>query len=139
MPFILGFVGLLFGPMLGGWWGALLLCGAGAWLGNWINRNDESRRERETGAPPQVHAPDDATRPFDDFDSLRAEVVSLRRRVERLESGRPAAKAAESAPHAEEVVAPTLPAPLAPSMPTPAPVPTPEPAPVAAWGAPAQG
>src|SRR5258706_3664655 len=136
MPFILGFVGLLFGAMLGGWWGALLLCGAGAWLGNWINRNDESRRERETGAPPQVHAPDDATRPFDDFDSLRAEVMALRRRVERLESGRPVAKAAEAPPQVEEITATPAPA---PTISAPAPIPTPEkqePAPVPTWGAP---
>src|SRR6185436_12075276 len=124
MPFILGIVGLLFGALFGGWWGAILLCAAGAWLGVWINRNDETRKGRQLAPPAQIHSPQDAARPFDDFDSLRNEVMSLRRRVEHLESGRPAAKAVEAAPLAQEIVAPP---PLV--MPTPVPTPAPTPAP----------
>src|SRR5688572_9499258 len=88
MPFILGFVGLVLGALFGKFWGAVVLCGAGVWLGIWINRNDADRARRRgdaaPAAPRPLAAPSDRP-PLDDFDALRDEVLALRRRVDHLE------------------------------------------------------
>ena len=113
MPFVLGLVGLLVGALLFGFPGAVIFGGAGIWLGVWINRGDaerKRRREAAAGESPSAAAPADRP-PLDDFDSLREEVLSLRRRVERLEAGHPVERSAEAAPRPEPVV--TSPAPAA--------------------------
>lgn len=103
MAFILGFIGLLFGALAGGVWGAVALCAAGAWLGYWIKNRDKKGRERQGSAP----APAREVRPLlDNFDSLRNEVRSLRQRVDQLEAGRAAASPAQVAPVMEESAAP---------------------------------
>ena len=117
MAFVLGLVGLLVGGMLGNFWGAAALGTAGVLLGNWINSNDERRRQQRAGTHAQPHAPDD-------IDSLREEVLALRRRVERLESGQPAAKApADDLRAAVARVADAAPAATAPARAASAPAP----------------
>ena len=105
MAFILGFIGLALGAMMGGIWGAIILGAAGAWLGRWISRNDEEATRRSLAAAPesQPAAPAKEDRPpLDDFNSLREEVLSLRRRVEHLEIRQHAAKAPEETPKPKE-------------------------------------
>ena len=80
MNIFLGVVGLVFGAMIGDFWGALILGAIGVWLGNWIRRNDEARKARRSGEQEETGAGTGAARLFDDFDSLRAEVLLLRRR-----------------------------------------------------------
>ena len=134
MRFILGLVGLLFGAMLGGIWVAVILCAAGVWLGAWINRNDAKRAQQSTDASAVTEAPRalpaQADRPpLDDFDSLREEVLALRRRVDHLESRAGVAPLTAPAPAPQPVARPAaVPAPeihSAPIMervePTPAP------------------
>src|SRR6185503_4904034 len=117
MAFVLGLVGLLVGGMLGNFWGAAALGTAGVLLGNWINSNDERRRQQRAGTHAQPHAPND-------IDSLREEVLALRRRVERLESGQPAAKApADDLRAAVARVADAAPAATAPARAASAPAP----------------
>lgn len=95
MQFILGIVGVVVGAMIGNFWGAVILGAAGFWLGNWINRNDETRRRKRAAAEPAsdpVRPVTEASPQLDDFESLRKEVLALRRRVEWLESGQAVAK-----------------------------------------------
>lgn len=108
MALILGLVGLVFGGMLGDFWGAAALCIAGALLGNWITRSDEARKARRTGQPEPAGTASASNRLFDDFDSLREEVLALRRRVAGLEAGLPGAKQVEFTP--ESAAARTPPA-----------------------------
>ena len=144
MPYILGVVGLIWGAILGSVWAAAALCAIGAWVGVLINRGDERRkRERapsEVGtrdAPPQAGA----RPPLDDFASLREEVLALRRRVERLEEGRPIERAAPLAPETPSALAPEWGTPpkveawvepaKEPAPPAPSPEPAVEPVPAA--------
>ena len=146
MAFILGFIGLLLGASLGGFWGAVILCVAGALIGKWIVRNDEASkleslaREQQSGAAAPMREPT-ARSPFDDFDSLRDEVLALRRRVEHLEAVAKTGVRTESEPapvlrefaRAASVAAPELKsAPVVPPVPKPEPVPPPKVEPVAA-------
>ena len=146
MAFILGFIGLLLGASLGGFWGAVILCVAGALIGKWIVRNDEASkleslaREQQSGAAAPMREPT-ARSPFDDFDSLRDEVLALRRRVEHLEAVAKTCVRTESEPapvlrefaRAASVAAPELKsAPVVPPVPKPEPVPPPKVEPVAA-------
>ena len=144
MAWILGLVGLVFGGMLGGFWGAAVLCAAGAWLGNWINRNDGDRSRQDAAdptPPPPAQAAGDRP-PLDDFDSLREEVLALRKRVDLLEKRRSVPEPVAEAPAPRQAVraaavpvqeinsAPLTPPTAAPVVaPTPAPVPPPSPAP----------
>ena len=151
MAFILGFIGLLLGASLGGFWGAVFLCVAGALIGKWIVRNDEASKleslAREQQSSPEAPIPHPEARPpFDDFDSLREEVLALRRRVEHLEAaaktgartGSEPAPAPAPAPVPREVAraaSVTVPevrsAPVVPPAAKPEPVPAPNPQPAA--------
>jgi hypothetical protein len=152
MAWFLGILGLIFGATIGGAWGAIILCIAGIWIGKWINRNDEERIREHAAAFPPSPAPTKADdgQPLDDFDSLREEVLSLRRRVEQLEVRFKAERVQEdartvpvivraaavpvpeikSAPMTPPATPPVTPAaPVTPSVSAPAPAVTPTPVP----------
>jgi uncharacterized membrane protein len=115
MWFIFGMLGLMFGAGIGGFWGAIILGGAGVWFGRYIKR--ANRELNENTAPPPVSFETRAETELQDFDSLRTEVLNLRRRIEQLEK----AKLAVATP-----VAP-VPAVVAPAPNVPAAPPAPEP------------
>ena len=90
------------GPRSGAIWGAILFGLAGVWLGSLFNRKDDGGEVRDGRGPP---VPRRAGRPpLDDFDSLREEVLSLRRRVELLEKRRSVPEPAAEAPAPREAV-----------------------------------
>ena len=144
MPFILGIVGLVWGVILGSFWFGVLLCAGGVWVGVLINRSDERRKRQHAAphmaadtAPASTQAPAaDARPPLDDFDSLREEVLALRKRVERLEAG------AVTAPAAPAIaIPPAQPVDVAPARPEAMPVPQAKPVeapaqiqPASPWG-----
>jgi uncharacterized membrane protein len=82
---ILGLLGALYGYAIWSIWGAILFGLAGFWLGSLFKRKDDGVQARD-GAAPGSHAKPGPT-PLGDFESLRDEVIALRRRVERLEGG----------------------------------------------------
>ena len=146
MAWLLGIFGLMFGAMLGGFWGAALLCAAGIWVGKWINRNDGERRqeyaERHQIRPAASPVRDEHA-PLEDFDELRAAVRTLQQRVAALESRLGVSKAADVAPAPQAVaraaavpaseinsapivppVLPATPVPHVPHVPPVAPVPS---------------
>jgi uncharacterized membrane protein len=89
MPYILGIVGLAWGALIGSFWAAAALCAVGAWVGILIQRGDERRKRERGGGQPEQHAAvaQQRARPeLEDFDSLRAEVLALRKRVEAIEN-----------------------------------------------------
>lgn len=102
---ILGLLGVLYGAAVWGVWGAILFGLAGFWLGSLFKSKDDGSESRDPIAPTAAVGQDRP--PLDDFNSLREEVLALRRRVERLEFGRPVASA--------EAVAALVQAPVAPA------------------------
>src|SRR4029079_18067204 len=136
MTVILGLIGLAVGGSLGGFGGAIALCIAGVMLGNWINRGDEARKARRSG-PASTNGDGSAPhQPFNDFDSLREEVIALRRRVAGLEARLPGGKPAEPAPAPEPMPVAAPAAPIAEEEEMPAPMLTAKGEPLAAPVAP---
>lgn len=108
---VLGVLGALYGSAVWGIWGAILFGLAGFWIGSLFKRKDESGKAGD-GTASGSHAKRGQA-PLDDFESLREEVLALRRRVERLEGGLPTAQADGRAD--VPVPTPEAPMPVAPA------------------------
>jgi uncharacterized membrane protein len=98
MHIVLGLVGLCLGAAIGGFGGAAFFCLAGVLLGVWIKRDDKTKRLGDASDSQSVSQRAAASEGLQDFESLRAEVLELRRRVARLESGARAAPIVPPAP-----------------------------------------
>lgn len=108
---ILGLLGVLYGASIWGVWGAIVCGVAGFWVGSLFKSKDASAQARNAAAPPTPAA--QGRPPLGDFESLREEVLALRRRVERLEGGLPSAQA--DGPAGVPVPTPEAPMPVAPA------------------------
>jgi uncharacterized membrane protein len=93
---ILGLLGVLYGASLWGAWGAILCGLAGFWLGHLFKSKDKSgealNAAGRTGSGTQDRPP------LRDFNSLREELLALRRRVELLEKRHGIPESASAAP-----------------------------------------
>ncbi|MGH8673884.1 MAG: DUF2339 domain-containing protein, partial [Burkholderiales bacterium] len=125
-------LGLIVGAGIGEWWGAVIGCAGGAYLGHWLKKTKPQPEAAQAVASQEAPAAGVAIPDLADPEALREEVRSLARRIAHLETevvrlgGSAAANVAQAVPVEAIAAAPPVEPAILPAMPEPEP-----PAPVA--------